>query len=68
MSVSSLPIAKFRVSVDGEKRRDPQGQEQIAALTAALDASLARERASQQANAGLLLRQNTLALNSSTGS
>jgi hypothetical protein len=61
MSVSSLPVGKFefpwRVRKDAilKARGNP-------ALTAALDASLARERASQQANAVLLQSQRTLAL------
>ena len=59
MSVSSLPVGKFEF---------PSRASGNAALTAALEASLARERASQQANAALLQSQRTLLLNSITGS
>jgi two-component sensor histidine kinase len=61
MSVSSLPVGKFQFPWRVGKvaiRRD-RGN---AALTAALEASLARERALQQANAILLQNQRTLAL------
>jgi two-component sensor histidine kinase len=61
MNVSNLPVGKFefpwRVRMGAILKARSN-----AALTAALRASLARERASQQANAALLLRQNTLAL------
>jgi two-component sensor histidine kinase len=62
MSISSLPVAKFQFPWAREEERDPREQKQIAALTAALQASLARETASRQANAELLQRQHTLAL------
>jgi len=62
MSISSLPVAKFKFPWAREEERDPRDQKQIAALTAALQASLARETASRQANAELLQRQHTLAL------
>jgi two-component system, sensor histidine kinase PdtaS len=60
MSVSSLPVGKFQFPwrVKGAILRTRSN----AALTAALEASLARERASQQANAVLLQSQKTLAL------
>jgi two-component sensor histidine kinase len=60
MSISSLPVAKFQFP--HEEERDPRDQKQIAALTGALQASLARESASRQANVELLQRQHTLAL------
>jgi hypothetical protein len=62
MSISSLPVAKFQFPWAREEERDPRDQKQIVALTAALQASLARETASRQANAELLQRQHTLAL------
>jgi hypothetical protein len=62
MSISSLPVAKFQFPWGREEERDPRDQKQIAALTPALQASLAREGASRQANAELLQRQHTLAL------
>jgi two-component sensor histidine kinase len=61
MSFSSLPVAKFQFPWAREEERDPRDQK-IAALTAALQASLARESASRQANVELLQRQHTLAL------
>jgi two-component system, sensor histidine kinase PdtaS len=61
MSISSLPVAKFQFPWAREEERDPRDQK-IAALTAALQASLARESASRQANVELLQRQHTLAL------
>ena len=61
MSISSLPVAKFQFPWAREEECDPQEQ-QIAALTAALQASLARESASRQANVELLQRQHTLVL------
>ena len=62
MSISSLPVAKFQFPWAREEERDPRDQKQIVALTAALQASLARETASRQANAELLQRQHTLVL------
>jgi two-component sensor histidine kinase len=62
MSISSLPVAKFQFPWAREEERDPREQEQIAALAAALQASLARESASRQANVELLQRQHTLVL------
>jgi two-component sensor histidine kinase len=62
MSISSLPVAKFQFPWAREEERDPRYQTQIAALTAALQASLARETASRQANVELLQRQHTLVL------
>jgi two-component sensor histidine kinase len=62
MSISSLPVAKFEFPWGREEESDPRDQKQIAALTAALQASLTREGASPQANAELLQRQHTLAL------
>jgi len=61
MSISSLPVSKFQFPWAREEERDPRDQK-IAALTAALQASLARESASRQANVELLRRQHTLAL------
>jgi hypothetical protein len=43
MSISSLPVAKFQFPWAREEEPDPREQKQIAALTAALQASLARE-------------------------
>ena len=62
MSISSLTVAKFQFPWAREEERDPRDQKQIVALTAALQASLARETASRQANAELLQRQHTLVL------
>jgi two-component system, sensor histidine kinase PdtaS len=62
MSIFSLPTVKFRPQWPGDEERNPQDRKQIAALTVALRASLARESASQQANADLLRRQHILAL------
>jgi two-component system, sensor histidine kinase PdtaS len=61
MSIFNLPTAKFRPQWLGDEDYSPH-RKQIAALTVALQASLARESASQQANAGLLRREHTLAL------
>jgi two-component sensor histidine kinase len=61
MSVSSLPVGKFQFPWRVRKGAILRARGN-AALTAALEASLARERASQQANAVLLQRQKTLAL------
>jgi two-component sensor histidine kinase len=62
MSISSLPAAKFQFPWPGDEGGGPWGQKQIAALNVALKASLARESVSRQANADLLERQHTLAL------
>jgi two-component sensor histidine kinase len=62
MSISSLPGAKFQYPRPDDEQLRPLHQKQVASLKAELHASLARERSSQQANAALLLRQNTLAL------
>jgi two-component system, sensor histidine kinase PdtaS len=62
MSISSLPVAKFEFPWAPEEERDPRDRRQIAALTAALQASLARESVSRQGNVELLQRQHTLAL------
>lgn len=62
MSIFTLSTAKFQSQWPDHEERSPQDRKQIAALTVALQASLARERASQQANADLLRRQHTLAL------
>jgi two-component system, sensor histidine kinase PdtaS len=62
MSISSLPAVKFQFPAPRDEERGPWDGGRIAALTVALQASLARERASQQANADLLRRQHTLAL------
>jgi two-component sensor histidine kinase len=62
MSIFTLPSAKFQSQWLDHEERSPQDRKQIAALAVALQASLARERASQQANADLLRRQHTLAL------
>jgi two-component sensor histidine kinase len=61
MSVSSLPVGKFEFPWRVRKGAILRARGN-AALTAALDASLARERASRQANAVLLQSQRTLAL------
>jgi two-component system, sensor histidine kinase PdtaS len=61
MSVSSLPVGKFQFPWRGRKGAILEARGN-AALTAALEASLARERVSQQANAVLLQSQRTLAL------
>jgi hypothetical protein len=58
MSISSLPATKFQFPWAPEEEPDPQNQKQIAALTAALQASLARERVSRQANVDLLQRRH----------
>jgi two-component sensor histidine kinase len=62
MSIFSLPTAKFQPQWLGDEERSPQDGKQVAALTAALRASLARESVSQQANADLLRRQHILTL------
>ncbi len=62
MSISSLPAVKFQFPQPRDEEHNPWDREQIAALTVALGGSLSRERASQQANADLLRRQHTLAL------
>jgi two-component sensor histidine kinase len=62
MSISSLPSAKFQFPWPGDEGGGPRDRKQVAALTIALQASLARERAAQQANADLLHRQRTLTL------
>jgi two-component system, sensor histidine kinase PdtaS len=62
MSISSLPVAKFQFPWAPEEERDPRDRKQVAALTAALQASLARESVSRQGNVELLQRQHTLAL------
>jgi two-component sensor histidine kinase len=62
MSISSLPVAKFQFPWAPEEERDPRDRKQIAALTAALQTSLARESVSRQGNVELLQRQHTLAL------
>jgi two-component sensor histidine kinase len=62
MSFFSLQVAKFQFPWPHEEEGDLRDQKQIAALTVALQASLARESASRQANAELLQRQHTLAL------
>jgi hypothetical protein len=54
MSILSLPGAKFKYPRPGDEQLRLRHQKQVAALTAELHASLARERASQQANAALL--------------
>jgi two-component system, sensor histidine kinase PdtaS len=61
MSVSSLPVGKFQFPWRVRKGAILRARGH-AALTAALEASLARERASQQANALLQRSQKTLAL------
>jgi two-component sensor histidine kinase len=61
MSIFSLPTAKIRPQWLGDEDYSPH-RNQIAALTVALQASLARESASQQSNADLLRRQHTLSL------
>jgi two-component system, sensor histidine kinase PdtaS len=61
MGISSLPVAKFRFSWAREEERDPRDQK-VAALTAALQASLGRESVSREANVELLQRQHTLVL------
>jgi hypothetical protein len=61
MSVSGLPVGKFEFPWRVRKGAILRARSN-AALTAALDASLARERASQQANAVLPQSQRTLAL------
>jgi two-component system, sensor histidine kinase PdtaS len=61
MSVSSLPVGKFEFPWRVRKGAILRARGN-AALTAALQASLVRERASQQANAVLLQSQRTLAL------
>jgi two-component system, sensor histidine kinase PdtaS len=61
MSVSSLPVGKFEFPWRVRKGAILRARGN-AELTAALEASLARERASQQANAVLLQSQRTLAL------
>jgi two-component sensor histidine kinase len=61
MSVSSLPVGKFQFPWSVRKSSILRAKSR-AVLTAELQASLARERASQQANAVLLQRQKTLAL------
>jgi hypothetical protein len=48
MSISSLPVAKFEFPWAPEEECDPRDRRQIAALTAALQASLARESVSRQ--------------------
>ena len=58
MSISSLTVAKFQFPWAREEERDLRDQKQIVALTAALQASLARETASRQANAELLQRRS----------
>ena len=62
MSFFSFPVTKFQFPWPHEEEGDLRDQKQIAALTVALQASLARESASRQANAELLQRQHTLAL------
>jgi two-component sensor histidine kinase len=62
MSISSLPAVKFQFPQPRDEEHNPWDREQTAALTVALQGSLSRERASQQANADLLRRQHTLAL------
>jgi two-component sensor histidine kinase len=63
MSISSLPAANFQFPWPGDEGGGPWVQKkEIAALNVALKASLARESASRQANADLLERQHTLAL------
>jgi hypothetical protein len=62
MSISSLPAAKFQFPWPGDEGGGPRDQKEIAALTVALKASLARQSASRQANAELLGRQHTLAM------
>jgi two-component system, sensor histidine kinase PdtaS len=61
MSVSGLPVGKFEFPWRARKGAILRARDN-AELTAALKASLARERASQQANAVLLQTQRTLAL------
>jgi two-component sensor histidine kinase len=61
MSVSSLPVGKFQFPWRVRKGAILRARGNVA-LTAALEASLARERASQQANAVLLQSQRTRAL------
>src|SRR5271163_3824561 len=61
MSIFNLPTAKIHPRWLGDEDYSPH-RKQIAALTVALQASLARESASQQANAALLRREHTLAL------
>jgi hypothetical protein len=45
MSISSLPAVKFQFPRPRDEERGPWDREQIAALTVALQASLARDRA-----------------------
>jgi two-component system, sensor histidine kinase PdtaS len=61
MSVSSLPVSKFQFPWRVRKGAILRARSN-ASLATALEASLARERASQQANAVLLQSQRTLAL------
>jgi two-component sensor histidine kinase len=61
MSVSSLPVGKFQFPLRVRKSAILRARSNTS-LTAALEASLARERASQQTNAVLLQSQRTLAL------
>jgi len=62
MSFFSLPVAKVQFPWPHEEEGDLRDQKQIAALTVALQASLARESASRQANVNIHWR-----LSSSTG-
>ena len=48
MSISSLPAVKFQFPAPRDEERGPWDRGQIAALTVALQASLARERASSK--------------------